>query len=33
MDRFEQTKKAGLFGILGNLFLLIIKAVARLFIS
>lgn len=25
MDRFEQTKKAGLFGILGNLFLLIIK--------
>ena len=25
MDRFEQTKKAGLLGILGNLFLLIIK--------
>jgi len=25
MNRFEQTKKAGLFGILGNLFLLIIK--------
>ena len=25
MDRFKQTKKAGLFGILGNLFLLIIK--------
>lgn len=33
MDRFEQTKKAGLFGILGNLFLLIIKGVARLFLS
>lgn len=26
MDRFEETKKAGLFGILGNLFLLVIKA-------
>ena len=25
MDRFEQTKKAGLFGIIGNIFLLIIK--------
>ena len=25
MDRFKQTKRAGLFGILGNLFLLIIK--------
>lgn len=25
MNRFEQTKRAGLFGILGNLFLLIIK--------
>lgn len=25
MDRFEQTKKAGLFGIVGNIFLLIIK--------
>lgn len=28
MDRFKETKKAGLFGILGNLFLLIIKATA-----
>lgn len=28
MDRFEQTKKAGLLGILGNLFLLIIKGTA-----
>ena len=26
MNRFEETKKAGLFGILGNLFLLVIKA-------
>lgn len=26
MDRFEETKKAGLFGIIGNIFLLIIKA-------
>ncbi len=26
MDRYKETKKAGLFGILGNLFLLIIKA-------
>lgn len=25
MDRFEQTKKAGLYGIIGNIFLLIIK--------
>lgn len=25
MDRFEQTKKAGLFGIVGNIFLLVIK--------
>ncbi len=25
MERFEQTKRAGLFGILGNLFLLVIK--------
>lgn len=34
MDRFEQTKKAGLLGILGNLFLLIIKgAVGILFKS
>ncbi len=32
MDRFEQTKKAGLLGILGNLFLLIIKVAARLFL-
>lgn len=34
MNRFEQTKRAGLFGILGNLFLLIIKgAVGFLFKS
>lgn len=26
MDRFEQTKKAGLLGIVGNIFLLVIKA-------
>ena len=26
MNRFEETKKAGLFGMIGNLFLLIIKA-------
>lgn len=26
MDRFEETKKVGLFGIIGNIFLLIIKA-------
>ena len=25
MNRFEETKKAGLFGIIGNIFLLIIK--------
>lgn len=31
MNRYEQTKKAGLFGILGNLFLLIIKGVARFY--
>ncbi len=28
MDRFEQTKRAGLFGIIGNLFLLLIKSFA-----
>ena len=27
MDRYEETKKAGILGILGNLFLLIIKAI------
>lgn len=27
MDRFETTKKAGLFGIIGNIFLLCIKVV------
>jgi len=30
MNRYEQTKKAGLFGIFGNIFLLVIKAAARL---
>ena len=30
MDRFNDTKKAGLFGILGNIFLLIIKATVGL---
>ncbi len=30
MDRFEETKKVGLFGIIGNLFLLIIKGSAGL---
>ncbi len=32
MDRFEQTKKAGLLGIAGNLFLLIIKGTARFYV-
>ena len=31
MNRYEQTKKAGLFGILGNVFLLIIKAATRFY--
>ena len=26
MDRFDSTKKAGILGIIGNIFLLIIKA-------
>ena len=26
MDRFEVTKKAGMFGIIGNIFLLVIKS-------
>ncbi len=30
MDRFKQTKRAGLFGILGNLFLLVIKGTVGL---
>lgn len=31
MDRFKQTKKAGLLGIIGNIFLLIIKSTAGIF--
>ena len=30
MDRFESTKKAGILGILGNIFLLVIKAIVGL---
>ena len=32
MDRFKQTKTAGLLGIIGNLFLLIIKGTTRIYI-
>lgn len=31
MDRYESTKKAGILGILGNIFLLIIKSTARIY--
>ena len=27
MDRFESTKSAGIFGIIGNIFLLVIKSI------
>ena len=30
MDRYESTKKAGILGILGNMFLLIIKSTVRI---
>ena len=33
MDRYESTKKAGILGIIGNIFLLIIKASVRFYLQ
>ena len=33
MDRYESTKKTGILGIIGNIFLLIIKASVRFYLQ